>query len=206
MTRTANARRPQRRQRRQGLREEISLSHECSRWRGIFGSDCPFSGLTKDPLSRPEHQPPFAVFPPGKKSRDERVRTPEFTNAISMEELRERVRQLTARDSDLGQAAISLLQERGPQAITIVLSLIALEKASSQLGSMRTGTQSQRGAEVEKRATGQLRQVQSGSGRGGRGGFLVNDAALLKRHLGFRRVRKGGESGGEGFFFPGEPT
>ncbi len=203
-----NGRKPQKQRKTQGLLSTLRPQHECSRWRGIFGRDCPFAGLgDKDPLDLPEHKPPFQIFAPGKKKGDQSVKTPEFTNVISMEELRERVRQLTVRDADLGEAAITLLRERGPQAITIVLSLIALERASSQLGSKSSGVPSPGEATVEKRATGQLRQVQSGSGRGGRGGFLVNDAANLKRMLGFRKLRKGGESSDDpGFFFPGEPT
>lgn len=157
----------------------------------------------KDPFDLPDHKPPFGVFPPAKNQDRRNVRTPMITNAISMEELRERVRQLTVRDRELGQAAMSLLQERGPQAITLVLSLIALERRSSALGSKLTGTPAQRGSTVERQVTGQLRQLPATSGKGGRGGFSVNDTANMQRLFGLKKLRPG--LSGPGFFFPGEP-
>lgn len=188
--------------------------HECDRFRLRLG-ECPFAGFGRadDDNDIPDHSPPFVAFP-GKRANtqaDEAKLPRLLTLAHSEADVRKALERIAAIQMESRQSLIesrvtSALLEHGPRGIMAALTAIALFEASKSLRSKNFGGRSEMVRTLERQVSGRLQQVRSGIGRGGRGGFLVNDAAQMQTLTGLplRKFNQG--SGAEGFFFPGEPS
>ncbi len=173
--------------------------HECDRFRLRLG-ECPFAGFGSDDDEHdiPEHKPPFIAFP-GKRpnTQADEAKLPRLlTIAHSEADVRKALERIAAIQTQ-GQLAwiesrvTSSLLEHGPRGIMAALTAIVLTEVGRRYASTRTTGLSQTVRTLERRVSGQLQQVRSTTGRGGRGGFHVNAAADLAALTGLplRRFR-----------------